>query len=117
VIRAWNKPFAFILNQNADPRPASSTTRPPRLATRRRSIPPESFAQPFIVMRNDHQDALERRPAVNEYAPASKSAEEIRSLGNGSKPGKNAGAAVQEVDVAGGIAGSAACSDVCRDAC
>jgi len=37
-------------------------------------------AQPFIVMRNDHQDALTAGLAVSEYAPASKSADEIRGL-------------------------------------
>ena len=37
-------------------------------------------AQPFIVMRNDHQDALSAGLAVSEYAPAGKSAEEIRGL-------------------------------------
>ena len=31
-------------------------------------------------MRNDHQDALSAGLAVNEYAPASKSADEIRGL-------------------------------------
>ena len=38
------------------------------------------LAEPFIVMRNDHQDALSAGLAVSEYAPAGKSAEEIRSL-------------------------------------
>jgi chromosome partitioning protein len=31
-------------------------------------------------MRNDHQDALSAGLAVNEYAPASKSADEVRGL-------------------------------------
>ena len=35
---------------------------------------------PFIVMRNDHQDALGTGLAVTEYAPSGKSAEEIRGL-------------------------------------
>jgi chromosome partitioning protein len=38
------------------------------------------LAQPFIVMRNDHQDALSAGLAVSEYAPASKSADEVRCL-------------------------------------
>ena len=38
------------------------------------------LAEPFIVMRNDHQDALGAGLAVTEYAPAGKSAEEIRGL-------------------------------------
>jgi chromosome partitioning protein len=39
-----------------------------------------ALAQPFIVMRNDHQDALGMGLAVGEYAPFGKSADEIRSL-------------------------------------
>jgi chromosome partitioning protein len=38
------------------------------------------LAQPFIVMRNDHQDALSGGQAVTEFAPTSKSADEIRAL-------------------------------------
>ena len=38
------------------------------------------LAEPFIVMRSDHQDALSAGLAVSEYAPAGKSAEEICSL-------------------------------------
>ena len=41
---------------------------------------PDVLAQPFIVMRTDHQDALSAGLAVNEYAPSGKSAEEIRRL-------------------------------------
>jgi chromosome partitioning protein len=37
-------------------------------------------AQPFIVMRNDHQDALSAGLAVTELAPEGKSAEEMRGL-------------------------------------
>jgi chromosome partitioning protein len=37
-------------------------------------------AQPYIVMRNDHQDALGLGLAVIEYAPSGKSADEIRGL-------------------------------------
>ena len=38
------------------------------------------LAQPFIAMRNDHQDALAAGLAVSEYEPAGKSAAEIASL-------------------------------------
>ena len=38
------------------------------------------LARPFIVMRNDHQDALRAGLAVSEFAPNSKSADEIRGL-------------------------------------
>jgi chromosome partitioning protein len=37
-------------------------------------------ARPFIAMRNDHQDAMSAGLGVSEYAPTSKSAEEIRRL-------------------------------------
>jgi chromosome partitioning protein len=77
-IRAANAPFAFVLNQtpirgqriNA----ASSTLGETALDI------PDVVAKPFIVMRNDHQDALRAGLAVSEYAPESKAAEEIRGL-------------------------------------
>ena len=79
VVRAWNKPFAFILNQ--------TPIRGQRLGNAASALGDEAardiegvVATPFIVMRNDHQDALSTGLAVNEYAPASKSAEEIRGL-------------------------------------
>ena len=77
--RAWNKPFAFILNQ--------TPIRGQRLSNAANALGDEAaldlagvVAQPFIVMRNDHQDALSAGLAVSEYAPASKSADEIRGL-------------------------------------
>ena len=79
VVRAWNKPFAFVLNQ--------TPIRGQRLGNAAAALADEAaldlagvVAQPFIVMRNDHQDALSAGLAVNEYAPGSKSAEEIRGL-------------------------------------
>ena len=79
VIRAWHKPFAFVLNQ--------TPIRGQRLATAAAALGDEAaldisgiVAQPFIVMRNDHQDALIAGLAVCEYAPSGKSAEEINSL-------------------------------------
>jgi chromosome partitioning protein len=100
VIRAWNKPFAFILNQ--------TPIRGQRLNNAATTLGEEAaldtagvVAQPFIVMRNDHQDALSAGLAVNEYAPASKSAEEIRGLWQWIEARLNAGATVQEVDLAG----------------
>src|SRR5450432_2961798 len=79
VARAWNKPFAFILNQ--------TPIRGQRLNNAATTLGDEAaldiagvVAQPFIVMRNDHQDALSAGLAVNEYAPLGKSADEIRGL-------------------------------------
>jgi len=72
IVRAWNKPFAFILNQ--------TPIRGQRLIHAASSLGDEAaldiadvVAKPFIVMRNDHQDALSAGLAVNEFAPASKS--------------------------------------------
>jgi chromosome partitioning protein len=79
IARAWNKPFAFVLNQ--------SPIRGQRISGAAATLGDEAaldladvLAHPFIVMRNDHQDALSAGLAVSEYAPASKSADEIRGL-------------------------------------
>jgi len=78
VIRAWRKPFAFVLNQ--------TPIRGHRISDAATALGNEMFdiadvvAQPFIVMRNDHQDALSAGLAVTELTPAGKSAEEIRGL-------------------------------------
>ena len=80
VIRAWHKPFAYVLNQ-APIRGAA------RLAGAENALSEEAaldiddiVARPIIMMRNDHQDALSAGLAVCEYAPCGKSAEEIRAL-------------------------------------
>ena len=80
VARAWRTPFVFILNQTPirsghrvnDATAAFDQEAPRDIA--------DVLAQPFIVMRNDHQDALAAGRGVTEYAPSSKSAEEIRAL-------------------------------------
>jgi chromosome partitioning protein len=80
VARAWRTPFAFILNQTPirgghrvnDATAALDEDAPRDIA--------EVLAQPFIMMRNDHQDALAAGLGVGEYAPSGKSAEEIRNL-------------------------------------
>lgn len=75
VARAWNTPFAYILNQ--------TPIRGQRLAHAANALGDDMagiVAMPFIVMRNDHQDALSAGLAVNEYAPGGKSAEEINAL-------------------------------------
>ena len=79
MIRSNDTPFAFVLNQ--------TPIRGQRINTAAAALGDEAaldladvLAQPFIVMRNDHQDALSAGLAVNEYAPASKSADEVRGL-------------------------------------
>jgi chromosome partitioning protein len=79
IIRAWNRPFAFVLNQ--------TPIRGQRVSNAATVLGEEAafdgsglLALPYIVMRNDHQDALGLGLAVVEYAPASKSADEVRGL-------------------------------------
>jgi len=73
AIRRLNRRFAFVLNQT-----------PPRggrlseAATSLNSL--GHLALPYIVQRNDHQDALGAGLGVTEYARDSKAAEEIAAL-------------------------------------
>jgi chromosome partitioning protein len=80
VVRAWRKPFAFVLNQapiRGGHRVSDATTALDNDAPRDIA---EVLAQPFIMMRNDHQDALAAGLGVSEFAPTGKSAQEIRNL-------------------------------------
>jgi chromosome partitioning protein len=80
VVRAWKKPFAYVLNQ-APIRGASRLAGAEDLLSSEAALDIDDIvARPTIMMRNDHQDALTAGLAVCEYAPASKSAEEIRDL-------------------------------------
>jgi chromosome partitioning protein len=79
IARAWEKPFAFILNQ--------TPIRGQRIANAANALGDEAaleaagvLALPYIVMRNDHQDALGKGLAVCEFAPAGKSADEVHAL-------------------------------------
>jgi len=77
-VRRCDRPFAYVLNQ--------TPIRGQRISGAATTLGegtldiPSVVAQPFIVMRNDHQDALSAGLAVSEYAPAGKSAEEVRGL-------------------------------------
>ena len=80
VIRAWRKPFAFVLNQTpirGGQRISDATNSLDESAPRDIA---EVLAQPYINMRNDHQDALAAGLGVTEYDPSGKSAQELRSL-------------------------------------
>lgn len=79
MVRDRGKPFAFVLNQ--------TPIRGQRIANATGALGDDEsrdvagvLAQPFIVMRNDHQDALAAGLAVTEFAPFGKSAEEIQGL-------------------------------------
>ena len=71
--RRLNKRFAFILNQT----PARSY----RVSEAAEALHAAgALALPFIVQRNDHQDALGAGFGVTEYNSGGKAAEEIRGL-------------------------------------
>ena len=80
AIRASDKPFAFVLNQ--------TPVRSFRLGNAAASLSDTAtalnasgvLALPYIVLRNDQQDALGAGLAVTEYALDGKSADEIRGL-------------------------------------
>ena len=73
VIRRLEKGFAFVLNQA----PAGSY-RPSKAAATLNAL--GVLALPYIVQRNDHQDAIGAGLGVSEYAPSGKAANEMRAL-------------------------------------
>jgi chromosome partitioning protein len=100
IARAWNTPFAFVLNQ--------TPIRGQRVSNAAIILGDELsddlsgvVAQPYIVMRNDHQDALGLGLAVVEYAPASKSADEVRGLWQWVETRLNCGITAEEQPVIG----------------
>jgi len=80
VIRAWHKPFAYVLNQTPIRAAARLAGAENALSNEAALDIADIVARPLIVMRNDHQDALSAGLAVCEHAPGGKSAEEMRSL-------------------------------------
>jgi chromosome partitioning protein len=114
AVRAWQKPFAFVLNQ--------TPVRGRRIDNAAHALRGEDaremnelVARPFISMRNDHQDASASGLAVGEYAPTGKSAEEIRQLWRWAEARLNGGAlqrgarsdAISPVGLASGAAQNA----------
>ena len=79
AVRAWQKPFAYVLNQTPV-RGRRIDNAAHALGVDDTRAMSEMIARPFISMRNDHQDALASGLAVGEYAPTGKSAEEIGQL-------------------------------------
>jgi chromosome partitioning protein len=79
AVRAWQKPFAYVLNQTPV-RGRRIDNAASALGGEDAPDMNEMVARPFISMRNDHQDALASGLAVGEYAPTSKAAEEIGQL-------------------------------------
>jgi chromosome partitioning protein len=79
TVRAWQKPFAFVLNQTPI-RGARINTAADALGEYAARDLDDVLARPFVVMRNDHQDALAAGLAVCELSPFGKSSDEIRDL-------------------------------------
>jgi len=105
LIRSFDKPFAFVLNQTPirGQRISNAATV---LADEEPLDPLGVLALPCIVMRNDHQDALGLGLAVVEYAPTGKSADEIRGLWQWVEAKLNAGASADEQPVVGELPAS-----------
>ena len=80
VIRAWHKPFAYVLNQTPIRAAARLAGAETALGDEAALEAADIVAKSFIVMRNDYQDALSAGLAVCEYAPDGKSAQEVRTL-------------------------------------
>ena len=79
LVRAWRKPFAFILNQTPIRSQRNNFAADAIGEAAARDLD-AVLARPFIVMRNDHQDALVAGLAVSELSPFGKSADEMREL-------------------------------------
>ena len=79
TVRAWQKPFAFVLNQTPI-RGARINNAADTLGEQAARELDDVLARPFVVMRNDHQDALAAGLAVSEFSPFGKSSDEIRDL-------------------------------------
>ena len=105
LARVWNTPFAFVLNQTPirGQRVSNAAIVLGEEATHDLS---EVVALPYIVMRNDHQDALGLGLAVIEYAPSSKSADEVRGLWQWVETKLNCGVTVEEQPIVSELAAS-----------
>jgi len=73
IIRRLGKPFAFILNQTP---PRGCRVSEAAEALNAAGV----LALPYIVQRNDHQDALGAGYSVGEFAPDGMAAQEILAL-------------------------------------
>jgi chromosome partitioning protein len=72
LIREFEKPFAFVLNQTAARYEPTEAAAPLDAAC--------ALAHPFIVLRNDHQNAVGAGLGVSEFAPNGKAAGETGEL-------------------------------------
>jgi chromosome partitioning protein len=97
LARVWHRPFAFILNQTPirGQRVGNATTVLGKETTHDLS---DVVALPYIVMRNDHQDALSLGLSVVEYTPAGKAADEVRDLWHWVEAKLNGGLTVATIE-------------------
>ncbi len=102
LIRCNDTPFAFVLNQTPI-RGQRSNSAAASLCDEATLDSADVLAQPFIVMRNDHQDALSAGLAVSEYAPAGKSADEVRGLWQWVEARLNTGLDADEQPIVGDL--------------
>jgi chromosome partitioning protein len=72
LIREFEKPLAFVLNQTAARYEPTDAAAPLHRVS--------ALALPFVALRNDHQNALGAGLGVSEFAPNGKAAGEIREL-------------------------------------
>lgn len=79
VVKAARRPFAFILNQ-APIRGERSNLAALSLSHETQHELAGVVALPFIMTRNDHQDALAAGLTAAEYAPDGQAADEVRRL-------------------------------------
>ena len=75
AVKRIGKPFAFVLNQ-CPPLPRNSRSTEAAAGLQLLGV----LAEPTIIQRADHQDAIAAGLGVTEYAPREKAAEEIRML-------------------------------------
>jgi chromosome partitioning protein len=105
LARVWNKPFAFILNQTPI-RGQRVSNAAVVLGGEEAHDLSDVVALPYIVMRNDHQDALGLGLAVVEYAPTGKSADEVRGLWQWVETKLNGGVNLDEQPIVSNLAAS-----------
>src|SRR5689334_24415772 len=74
VVRAWRKPFAYVLNQTPIRGAARLAGAENALSDEAALDAAEIAAQPSVVMRHDYPDTLSAGLAVLEYSPSGQSA-------------------------------------------
>ena len=87
VVRAWQKPFAYVLNQTPIRGAARLAGAENALGDEAALDAADIVAKPFIVMRNDHQDALRPASPSANMRRAASPRRKCAPSGSGSKRG------------------------------